>query len=161
MSPIIPCCGDGREWLLAYCPAHFLRGFLGSIMFPVFSVCHGFVGFFCLMSLTRFWIRQQKQLLPRHLLWPLTLRHYLLEIRALRSLVLDLSAMSPVQRLRIQGMQLTMAEWVHLFQKVQQRTPPKWLVFDDSPAVMVETANLSLHQTFYLPKTWQLEACCH
>jgi len=69
--------------------------------------------------------------------------------------------MSPEQRLRIQGMQLTMAEWVHLFQKVQQRTPPKWLAFDDSPAVMVETANLSLHQTFYLPKTWQLEACCH
>jgi len=61
------------------------------------------------------------------------------EIRALCQPVLDLSPLSPAQKLRIQGVNLSADEWVHLFRLVQQRTPPKWLAFDDSPAVTLET----------------------
>jgi hypothetical protein len=60
------------------------------------------------------------------------------EVRAFCSSILDLSIISPVQRLRIQGVPLTASEWVHLFQQVRQRTPPKWLAFEDPPAVTID-----------------------
>jgi hypothetical protein len=44
------------------------------------------------------------------------------------------------KRLRIQAVQLTAAEWGALFQQVQQKKPPKWLSFDDSPAATVDTS---------------------
>ena len=62
------------------------------------------------------------------------------EVRALCAPVLDLSVMSPSQRLRIQAVQLMAAEWGALFQQVQQKKPPKWLSFDDSPAATVDTS---------------------
>jgi hypothetical protein len=61
------------------------------------------------------------------------------EVRAFCQPVLDLSGFTPSQRLRIQGVHLTSGEWVLLFQQVQQRNPPKWLSFDDSPTVTVDT----------------------
>jgi hypothetical protein len=73
------------------------------------------------------------------------------EVRALCSPALDLSVMSPAQRLRIQGVQLTAAEWVHLFQQVQQRTPPKWLRFEDSPVVTVDTSSASTGEELLSP----------
>jgi len=61
------------------------------------------------------------------------------EIRALCQPVLDLSFLSPTQQLRIQGVNLTADEWVHLFQLIKQRTPPKWLAVDDSQAITLDT----------------------
>jgi hypothetical protein len=46
------------------------------------------------------------------------------EVRAFCTPVLDLSVMSPAQRLRIQGVQLTLDEWIQLFQQVAQHKPP-------------------------------------
>jgi hypothetical protein len=54
--------------------------------------------------------------------------------RAFCTPVLDLSVMSPAQRLHIQGVQLTSDEWIQLFQQVAQHKPPKWLSFEESPA---------------------------
>jgi hypothetical protein len=50
-----------------------------------------------------------------------------------------LSGFTPAQGLRIQGIHLTSGKWVLLFQQVHQRNPPKWLSFDDSPAITVDT----------------------
>jgi len=61
------------------------------------------------------------------------------EVRALCQPVLDLSGFTPAQRLRIQGVHLTSGEWILLFQQVRQRNPPKWLSFDDSPTITVDT----------------------
>ncbi len=61
------------------------------------------------------------------------------EVRALCQPVLDLSGFTPAQRLRIQGVHLTSGEWILLFQQVHQRNPPKWLSFDDSPTITVDT----------------------
>jgi hypothetical protein len=61
------------------------------------------------------------------------------EVRALCSPALDLTILSPAQRLRIQGVQLTASEWGQLFQQVQQRKPPKWLAFEESPVATIDT----------------------
>jgi len=61
------------------------------------------------------------------------------EVRALCQPVFDLSIMSPAQRLHIQGVHLSADNWTIGFQQVQQRAPPKWLAFEDSPAIMVDT----------------------
>jgi hypothetical protein len=61
------------------------------------------------------------------------------EVRALCYPVLDLSLLSPAQKLRIQGVNLTAEEWVQLFELIRHRTPPKWLAFDESPAVTLDT----------------------
>jgi hypothetical protein len=60
------------------------------------------------------------------------------EVRAFCKPVFDLTIMSTVQRLRIQGVVLTLEEWSHLFVQVQRKTPPKWLTFEDPPSVVIE-----------------------
>jgi hypothetical protein len=66
-----------------------------------------------------------------------------MEVRALCSPAFDLSTFSPSQRLRIQGVQLTAAEWDQLFLQVQQRKPPKWLAFEESPVATISTSAAS------------------
>jgi hypothetical protein len=60
------------------------------------------------------------------------------EVRAFCSPALDLSILTPTQRLRIQGVQLTQEEWIKLFQQLEGRSPPKWLAFEENPVVPIE-----------------------
>jgi hypothetical protein len=59
------------------------------------------------------------------------------EIRAYCTPAFDLTLLSPAQRLRIQGVLLSVDECLQLFEQVHHRVPPKWLTFDE-PATMEE-----------------------
>lgn len=59
------------------------------------------------------------------------------EIRAYCTPAFDLTLLSSAQRLRIQGVLLSVDEWLQLFEQVRHRVPPKWLAFDE-PSTMEE-----------------------
>jgi hypothetical protein len=65
------------------------------------------------------------------------------EVRAFCTPALDLSILTPAQCLRIQGVQLTKAEWVQLFKQLKCRNPPKWLTFEEEPSIIIEEGDNS------------------
>jgi len=78
------------------------------------------------------------------------------EVRAYCSPVFDLSIMSPAQRTWIQGVQMTVPEWIQLFKQVKEGHTPKWLSFDDSPAVTANTLSVSTELEILSPAQAEL-----